>query len=657
VDADDLLADLDADQRRAVTCESRLVAVIAGAGSGKTRVLTRRVAHRIVTGTADASHTLVLTFTREAAGELRRRLRRLGLTERIEAGTFHSVLLSLIRQRAEDLGRPAPTVVEDRRRLLSGAVGTLGLGSSRTDDLFTELAWATTRGLDARSYGDAARTAGRRPPGGVHVIAELLDAYAGEKRRRGVIDLDDVLLQGTELFTRDPEFAEITRWRFRHVLVDEAQDLSPLQHRVVELLRAGHDDVFLVGDPAQAIYGFNGADPSLLVDVEQRFPGVEVIRLPVNHRCTPAIVDAGVHVLGLGDRPAALRSAREPGGSVSVFACEDEHDEVATVVGLLRSVDRSEIALGQVAVLARTHAQLAPIRAALDAADIPVRRTSDGAPAAHRDAVASAGRCSPTARLRAWAHDTLADLGAVTDPAPSQRATIDVAGAVLDYLREQPTGDGTGFRAWLRTADPFGTRDAGGVELLTFHGAKGREWRRVVIVGAETGSVPHRSATTTSARAEEARLFYVALTRATDHVTVTWAARRAGYQRKRTPLLEGYEPPEPPPVVAPPAVVRRSVTWQADPATRHLRRLRDWRSAAGRRAGVLPEHLLTDDALRRIAEHPPRSAAELADTARLGTITATRLFDEIARALDADDGADSSSVGGGQSSRSRTTGA
>jgi DNA helicase-2/ATP-dependent DNA helicase PcrA len=653
VDPDDLLADLDADQRHAVTTSSRLVAVIAGAGSGKTRVLTRRVAHRIATGTADASHTLVLTFTREAAGELRRRLRRAGLTDRIEAGTFHAVLLSLLRRRAEDLGRPAPTVVEDRRRLLATAVGRLDLGGARTDDLFTELAWATTRGLDARHYGDAARTAGRRPPGGVRVVADLLDAYASEKRRRGVIDLDDVLVHAAQAFERDPEFAEIIRWRFRHVLVDEAQDLSPLQHRIVDLLRSGHDDLFLVGDPAQAIYGFNGADPSLLVDVAQRFPGVEVVRLPANHRCTPTIVEAGVHVLRVGDRPAALRSAREPGGSVTVMACADEHDEVDTVVGLLRTIDRTDLARGRVAVLARTHAQLAPIRTALEAAGLPVRRTADGAPAAHRDAVADATRCPTTARLRAWAHDTLADLGAVETPVPSQRATMEVAGAALDYLREQPMGDGQGFRAWLRTADPFGTRDAGGVELQTFHAAKGREWERVVVVGAETGIVPHRSATTAAAKAEEARLFYVSLTRATDHLTITWAARRGGYQRRRTPFLEGYEAPAPAPAVPPPVTVRRAAHRDDDPVTRRLRRLRDWRSEAARRVGVPPEHLLADDALRRVAERPPSTPEELAATARLGEITAGRLFEEIERVI-ADAAASAAS---GQSARSSTTGA
>jgi DNA helicase-2/ATP-dependent DNA helicase PcrA len=280
-----LVDDLDERQRHAVTTPSRLVAVVAGAGAGKTRVLTRRVAHRIATGTADARHTLVLTFTREAAGELRRRLPALGIGEPVEAGTFHAVLLGVLRQRWRDLGRPAPTVVSDRRRLVAAT------GTGRVDEVVPEIDWAAARGIEPHAYGDAARRAGRRPSIGLVAVGAAYEAYVAEKRRRGVIDLDDVLSFAVRDLERDPGFADALRWRYRHLLVDEAQDLNPLQHRVVDLLRRGNDDVFLVGDPAQAVYGFNGADPSLLIDVADRFPGIEIVRLPVNHRwwCSSAL--------------------------------------------------------------------------------------------------------------------------------------------------------------------------------------------------------------------------------------------------------------------------------------------------------------------------------------------------------------------------------
>ena len=325
MDAAALLADLDPDQRTAVTAESHLVAVIAGAGSGKTRVLTRRIAWRIATEQADARHTLALTFTREAAGELRRRLTRLGMRERVEAGTFHSVMLAILKQRWDDTGRPAKTIVADRRRL----VGDVLEPSQRRgiDGLINEIDWATARGVSADRYSATARREGRKPHAGVERAATVFGDFELLKRKRGIIDFDDVLALVIRDMEYDREFADTLRWRFRHLLVDEAQDLNPLQHRLVDLLRTGRDDLFLVGDPAQAIYGFNGADPALLVDVETRFPGVEVVRLPLNHRCTPQIVRAGVHVLAAASQPNELVSHRGDGAPVEQFVGADEAAE------------------------------------------------------------------------------------------------------------------------------------------------------------------------------------------------------------------------------------------------------------------------------------------------------------------------------------------
>ncbi|MGB3736508.1 MAG: ATP-dependent helicase, partial [Ilumatobacter sp.] len=237
MDADALIADLDPDQRVAVTTESRLVAVIAGAGSGKTRVLTRRIAHRIATGDADARHTLALTFTREAAGELRRRLHRLGLRDHVEAGTFHSVMLSVLRQRWSDTERRPKTIVPDRRRLLRDAQreDELGGGRQLVEVGNEEISWAMARGISADRYPSLARRDGRRPVGGVEAAASTYESYARLKRKRGVIDFDDVLLDVLDDAERDGEFADMLRWRFRHLLVDEAQDLNPVQHRLVDL--------------------------------------------------------------------------------------------------------------------------------------------------------------------------------------------------------------------------------------------------------------------------------------------------------------------------------------------------------------------------------------------------------------------------------------
>jgi DNA helicase-2/ATP-dependent DNA helicase PcrA len=638
VDADALIADLDADQRAAVTTESQLVAVIAGAGSGKTRVLTRRIAYRIATESADARHTLALTFTREAAGEMRRRLLRLGLREHVEAGTFHSVMLGVLKQRWADTERRPLTVVSDRRRLLAD---TVDAAERRNIGAYlAEIEWASARGVDTGAYASAARRAQRRPSPGVDRCAATYEAFQALKRRRGVIDFDDVLAHTIRDLERDPDFADAVRWRFRHLLVDEAQDLNPLQHRLVDLLRAGRDDLFLVGDPSQAIYGFNGADPTLLVDVENRFPGVEIVRLPVNHRSTPQVVAAGVHVLTVSGQPSPLSSNRGEGPAVEVIHADDEHDEARRTAHLVVRSDPNLVRTGEIAILARTNAQLTAFADALGNAGIAVRRSATAAGSPLQAAIRHAAALGSASRLRGWAHDVLEAPDAsprgegdpTDEPDPERR----VAAAALEFLREQPLGDGATFRAWVATTNPFDDASTDGVDLLTFHAAKGREWHTVVVTGVETSLVPHKSATTAEARAEEARLLYVAFTRATDRLVVTTASRRGGYARSPSALIGDLDLSVTP--AAPPPPRRRA---QVDPL---IGALRSWRDEAARRAGILPPQLCSDRDLKAIVEHRPTSVDELAAATSFGAITAEKLAPEILRIV-ADQSARSTMTG------------
>ncbi len=619
MDARAVLTDLDADQRRAVATESQLVAVIAGAGSGKTRVLTRRVAYRVAVGTADLEHTLVLTFTREAARELRRRLPRLGLTGPVTAGTFHSVAQTLLRQRWADRDQAPRSIVTDRRRIVGEVMGSIGL-----DELVAEMNWATARGISAEQYEALVRRGERRSPIDADRVAGAMRRYVTEKRSRGIVDLDDLLALTIDALTADHEFAAVVRWRFRHLLVDEAQDLNPLQHRFLNLLRQDRNDLFLVGDPAQAIYGFNGSDPAILLDVSDHFPGVEVVRLPVNHRCTPQIVAAGAHALRAGDQPTRIESARADGPRVATVAHDDEHAEAAWVASSIARLDPTIVRTSDVAVLARTHAVLQLVRTALADRAVAVKRNVDGMGSPLTPFLTAAYRHNDHNRLRQWAHDE-AELAESTDTPRGE-----VAIAILDFLRDQPTGDGGEFRTWVQTNDPF-RGGAPGVELLTFHGAKGREWRHVHLVGCETSLVPHRTATTIAGKAEESRLLYVALTRATDDLTVNWARRRRGYERKLTPLLDGFTSDEPP-LLPPP---HELVSMTRSDRLVMLERLRDWRSAAARANGILPDAVCTDRALGLIAEHRPASAEELDRVTGLGAITSRRLFSRIRSALDA----------------------
>jgi DNA helicase II / ATP-dependent DNA helicase PcrA len=621
------LADLDADQVAAVSTPSTLVAVIAGAGSGKTRVLTRRIAYRAAAGTADPRHTLTLTFTREAAGELRRRLRRGGLRERIEAGTFHAVALGLLRQRWLELDQRPPTVVGDRERLLAEIAAGVPVKI-----LVGEADWAGARGVTADDYPAAGRAAGRWVATSADRVAECLSAYAVLKRRRGVVDLDDLLAISVTELERDPRWAEVVRWRFRHVLVDEAQDLNPLQYRLLELVVGGRGDLYLVGDPAQAIYAFNGSDPTLLSEIGDRLPGIEIIRLPTNHRSTPQIVAAGGHVLRLSGQEVDERSSRPDGSSVSILATANEIDEATQVAQLLRSIDPDLLRLGHVAVLARTNAQLSRLGKACTDAGVTLRRSAlePGSPLAN--AVRSVTALPSATRLRGWAHDVLdVDVSAPGEPADAvETAERRLAAAVLEFLREQPLGDGAALRAWIAGTDPFTTADdAIGVDLLTFHGAKGREWHTVVVTGVETGLVPHRSATTVAARAEEARLLHVALTRASDRLIVTWAARRGSYGRKPSPLIAGLDVDEAR-ALRPPAELRRP----SAPDDAPLARLIAWRQDAARAAAMLPDELCSDRDLATIVGSSPRSPEELAAVTGLGPLTAAKLFAPIRSALD-----------------------
>jgi DNA helicase-2/ATP-dependent DNA helicase PcrA len=642
VNAAALLADLDDEQRRAVTAAGPIVAVIAGAGSGKTRVLTRRIAYRVATDDAEARHVLALTFTREAAGELRRRLRALGLRDHVEAGTFHSVALSTLRQRWADVGRRAPTVTSDRRRLVAQATRPELVGI-----VTSEIDWARALAIRPEMYVAEARRAGRRPGVALDAVASAFADYELTKRRRGVIDLDDVLSLLVQEITRDRDFAEVVRWKHRHIHVDEAQDLNPVQHRLIDLLRHGRDDLFLVGDPSQAIYAFNGTDPALLVEVATRFPGVEVVRLPTNHRSTPEIVAAGSHVLAVSGQPAPLASGRPEGASVAAERLADERAEVAAVVDLARRYAGSR---GSMAVLARTNAQLTPFATALGRAGIAVTRRADAEPGL-RAAIAEATALGSAARLRDWAHEILdgepPDAIDRLDEAPARR----VAAAVLEFLRDHPRGDGAALRTWLVTSAAFDDdTPAGGVELLTFHAAKGREWATVAVTGVETGLVPHASARHPDQVAEEARLLYVALTRATDRLVVLSAQRRDERPTVACPWTEALPSCETP-SVAPPAELRRGRRTAGDARSDDdaaLDRLVAWRQRAARAAGIEPAVLCRDRDLAAIAAHRPASPAELDALIGCGSLTAARLFPAIGRVL-----ADA----GDQSPMSTTTGA
>jgi len=630
----ELLADLDGTQRRAVTSAAPLLAIIAGAGSGKTRVLTRRVAYQCLTGLAEPSHVAVLTFTRQAASELHRRLRVLGTGDGIIAGTFHSVALSMLRHYWDQQGRNHPTVVSDRRRLIGEVIGPKH-GTSIAA-LSADIDWARARNVDASRYASSVAATGRRSAAPTTDVTRVMAAVEKLKAQRGVIDLDDLLSRTIHLMRNDEQFAAIARWRIRHLFVDEAQDLNPLQLEVLQLWRGDRDQLTMVGDPSQSIYGFNGSDPTILTNLESRFPGIEVVRLDTNYRSTPEVVTAGLRALVHGgEEKPSLSSARPSGSAVRIQSFADETSEASGIADILLGIGREQGAWRSIAVLTRTNAQLPAIHAALVSQGVPARIQSATTADPIQRATREVGDLPSATRIAAWSRDARDPSDDDNDDISARRT---VADAIDEFLRGGG-GDGRAFLSWVRANRPFDViPNVDTVELLTFHGAKGREWDHVVVAGCEVGFMPHSSAKSELERAEEVRLAYVAITRAADELILTYSRRRRERARTPSPLIEGADTIEP--GVAPPEDFRRDNRRRRSSVSEGdavLHELREWRRSAGRVAQVEVSLLCSDATLARIAERRPTSVDELAGIDGVGPLLArragTRILEAVSRGV------------------------
>ena len=527
VPADELLSDLSAEQHRAVTSAASPLCVLAGAGTGKTRVLTWRIAYQVATGRVAAEHVLALTFTRKAATELGARLSALGLREQVTAGTFHAVAAAQLRRWWADGGRRAPTLLSTPGRLLGSLAGEQpGLEGISTGELAAEVAWAQARSIDPSRYGEEAAKAGRASRAPASAIALLYAAYRHAKRIRGLVDFDDLLAGCADAMEQDARFARAQHWRWRHLFVDEFQDLNPLQYRLLlAWVRAGAS-LSVVGDPNQAIYGWNGADPGLLDGLGRTWPETEVVRLDDNHRCSPQVVAAGVSVLGGKGR--GLRSRRPDGPEPTVRRYATDRAEAAGVVAEVADAHAAGLAWSRMAVLTRTNAQLSLVRAAFEEAGIPSEVAGRTRLLDQRGVIdALAGLRRHADRPVALA---MADLRAAADDASAEEAgtLLMLTGLAREYRQLDEMGTVGGFLAWLPAA---AAREAlpgraAGVCLSSFHRAKGLEWRAVWVCGLERGLVPIGWAGTPAALAEERRLLYVALTRAEHELHCSWCESR-----------------------------------------------------------------------------------------------------------------------------------
>jgi DNA helicase II / ATP-dependent DNA helicase PcrA len=556
---EELLAGLDAEQRQVATTFGVPVVVIAGAGTGKTRALTHRIAYGAASGAYQPSAVLALTFTTRAAGELRTRLRTVGLPG-VQARTFHSAALRQAQffwPRA--FGSELPPVSDERVGLAAAAARKLRLApdSGQLRDLLTEISWAKVSNVAPADYAGLAPGAGREVSGiSAADVGKVLGGYERVKSERGVIDFDDILLCTVALLGEHDDIAEEVRNTYRHLLVDEYQDVSPIQQSLLDLWWSKTGDHCVVGDPAQTIHSFAGATPEFLNTFQARNRGSELIRLVRDYRSTPQVVALANRVsrnTGIG--AVTLESQRPVGPEPRIMPCASELDEAALVASWLIEQHEAGITWRELAVLYRVHAQSPLFEAALAEAGVPFTiRGTDGfyqrgevrqviaelaARAQNNGDPGAVESCRSVLAKFGWSEKAPAGQGRVRERWESLSAVLALA---EDLITTRPEADVTALVAELeQRAAAEHPLNADGVTLSTLHAAKGLEWAGVAMVGVQEGTLPFSLASTPLQVAEEARLFYVGVTRAKQAVLITWSrARRSGAgNRQPSRFLDG----------------------------------------------------------------------------------------------------------------------
>ena len=580
---DEILRGLDPEQRRAATALHGPVCILAGAGTGKTRAITHRIAYGVASGVFDPHRTLALTFTARAAAEMRTRLRDLGVAG-VQARTFHSAALRQLQYFwPQAVGGPMPSLIENKVRLLTEVAQRMRMTVDRAGlrDLAGEIEWAKVSLHAPEGYAEAAKE--REMPAGwtATTVARLYTGYEEAKTARNMIDFEDVLLILVGILSTEPQIAATIRDQYRVFVVDEYQDVSPLQHRLLDLWLGDRGDLCVVGDASQTIYSFTGATSRFLTDFRERYPAATVVRLVRDYRSSPQIVEAANRLLadrtkaGERDRtmprwpdPLELVSQR-PAGPDLVFAeCTDDEAEAGWVADRIAALIDDGVPASEIAVLFRTNGQSQAFEAALADANIGFQlRGSERffnrpeirqAIVQIRSAARTAG--ADRADVPQQVRDMLGSLG-YTERAPrsdsatrakweSLRALVSLA----DTMARRAAEDGetlslAGFAQEIeRRAATQEAPVVDGVTLASLHSAKGLEWDAVFLVGLYEGLMPISFADTPDAMDEERRLLYVGITRAREHLVFSWSLSRTPGgrpNRSRSRFLDAVLPPEP----------------------------------------------------------------------------------------------------------------
>ncbi|MGW5015749.1 ATP-dependent helicase, partial [Micromonospora chalcea] len=559
--AERVLAGLDPEQRSAVTAPAGPVCILAGAGTGKTRAVTSRIAYRALTGDIAGRHVLAVTFTARAAAEMRSRLTVLGV-QGVQARTFHAAALRQVRYFAPRLlaGRAMPELLDSKVRVVTLAAAKVGLRADRAAarDLAAEIEWAKSSLVEPGEYVVAAAKALRETPYEPARVADVFDAYERLKRGNGVIDFEDMLRAAVWGIEEHPDVAEQVRNQYRHFVVDEYQDVNPLQQRLLEAWLGGRDDLTVVGDASQTIYSFTGATSSYLVDFPRLHRGATVVRLVRDYRSTPQVVGLANAVISQARGTEArlrleLHGQRRPGPEPELRIFTDEPAEANAVAARCRALVAGGTPAREIAVLFRTNAQSEAYEKALSEAGVPYvlqgaerffeRPEVRQAMIALRAATRSASVDTP---LPAAVVEGLSAVGWAPDAPPPGGAARErwEALAALVQLAEEYAADAdaeaepglTGFTEELaRRAAQQHVPTVEGVTLASLHSAKGLEWDAVFLVGLAEGTLPTTYAKTMEQVEEERRLLYVGITRAREWLWLSYATARSPGGRARRP--------------------------------------------------------------------------------------------------------------------------
>ncbi len=657
---DDPAAGLDDEQRAAVSAPRGPVCVLAGAGTGKTRTITRRIAHLVRAGHVAPGQVLAVTYTNRAAGEMRTRLRALGVSG-VQARTFHAAALRQLRYFwPQVVGGEQWQLLEGKLRFVGQAAARARAGTDAASlrDLAGEIEWAKASVVGPGDYPAAVARLRRDTPGPAEQVAAVYAGYEELKNRAELLDFDDLLLHVAAALEEHRSVAEEFRDRYRCFVVDEYQDVTALQQRVLDGWLGGRDDLTVVGDANQTIYTFAGADPRHLLDFPRRFPDAVVVRLTRDYRSTPQVVHAANTLIGAArGRVAGTRlqlvGQLPPGPDPRFQEYDDEPAEAAAAAKAIRRLVDDGTPAAEIAVLFRVNAQSEVYEQALTDAGVPyqvrggerffARPEVRRAMTAVRAATGSAPADAPLPdTVRAVLHP----VGLTPEPpgGAAQRAQWESLLALVELAEElvavEPEADLRRFATELDTrADASHPPTVQGVTLASLHAAKGLEWDAVYLVGLVDGTLPIQHADGDDAAIEEERrLLYVGITRARRLLSLSWALSRqpgGGRRRRRSRFLYGLIPDEHPaaripnggrggggakprcrvcgkPLLGTTATkLRRCDDCPSDVDVDLLDRLKDWRRSTAKEQQVPAYVVFTDATLTAIAEQRPADPSAL----------------------------------------------